>query len=115
MIFRSLDATKDWRFGAGKANFTRNNDAIMLGIATTLRTFLSECFFNPDIGVDWFNLINERNKDVVILTIKSEIMKCYGVVDVNEIVATYDVSRSLEIKYNINTLYESYVEGTVTI
>ena len=115
MIFRQVDTKNDWKLGGGMSSYATANNAIMLGIATTLRTFLGECFFNTDIGVNWFQLINERNKDYVILSIKSAISGCYGVVSVNEVTYTYDVSRVLKITYTINTLYENNVQGTVTI
>lgn len=115
MRFRAIDSNNDWILGAGKASYLALNDAIMVNIATTLRTFYTECFFNKEIGVSWFNLINEKNKDIIVLNIKSIIAVCYGVVKISEIEYSYTIDRVLEIKYTINTLYENNVMGTVVI
>jgi len=116
MKFRSLSSTDgDWMFGSGRSSYAIDNNAVMLNIATTLRTFLGECFFNKLIGVDWFNLINLKNKDVVLLSLKSTIYSCFGVIEVTEMEYTLDINRQLVLKYRINTLYEKNVLGTVTV
>jgi hypothetical protein len=115
MIFRSLTTDGDWKFGNGKASYSKLNDAIILNIETTLRTFLSECFFAPDVGLPWFDIINFKNKDAVVLAIKAAIVNLYGVIKVNELEYSYDSTRIFSIKYQISTLYSSYVQGTVII
>jgi len=115
MIFRGLDENNDWQFGCGKSSYVVGIDAIMTNITTKLRTFFGECFFDPTVGVNWFSLINEKNKTVVVLSIRSEIMACDGVIGINEVEYSCDVSRTLKIKYNINTISGNYVEGTVII
>ena len=115
MIIRSLDSKNDWNFGAGLASYATYDTAIGTAIAVTLRTFLGECYFNTSIGVNWFQLINEKNKDYVILNIKSAIAACYGVTKVNEITYTYTVTRVLTVTYDIITIYNNKLQGSVTI
>lgn len=115
MIFRALDADGDWRFGAGKASYARFNDAILLNIQTVIKSFLSECFYATDFGIPWFDLINYRNKEIVVLYIKGIISACYGVIEINEIEYTYSLERTFEIKYNINTQYVNNILGTIMI
>lgn len=115
MIFRNLTSSGDWQFGAGKDSYARNDNAIRLSIETSLRTFLGECFFAPDVGQPWFDIINYKNKDLIVLTIKSAITQLYGVITVNELEYTFDLNRTLTIKYDINTLYTKNLLGTVII
>jgi hypothetical protein len=115
MIFRSLDSNNDWRFGAGKASYATRGEAIRFSIETLLRTFQQECFFDIDRGLPWFDLINLRNKDAVVLFIKSIIFEIYGVTNVNEIEYTLDINRVSTIKYDISTLYDNHLLGTVII
>lgn len=115
MIFRALDSDGDWIFGSGKSSYARFNDAIILNIETSLKTFATECFFNPDVGQPWFDIINNRNKDVVVLFIKNAIAQLYGVIGINEVSYNYGLDRVLEIKYNISTQYEKNLQGTVII
>lgn len=115
MIFRALDTTGDWMFGGGLSSYYNTDLAIIANIDTTLRTFLTECFFNQTIGVPWFDLINERNKSVIVLSIKSEISACYGVINVSNLEYTFTLARELEIKYAIDTIYTKNLLGTVLI
>lgn len=115
MIFRSLTPDGDWRFGNGRSSYARLNDAITLNIETNLRTFLSECFFNTAIGQPWFDIINFKNKDAVVLAIKGSIANLYGVIAINTLEYSYETTRIFEIKYSIKTLYSNNVQGTVII
>jgi hypothetical protein len=115
MIFRSLDSNGDWIYGGGLASYATLNDAIVLSITTTLKTFYTECFFNTEAGLPWFDLINFKNKDLVVLYIKSAISEISGVVAVNEIEYTYNLNREFTINYNIDTLYKKNLLGTVII
>lgn len=115
MIFRSLDSNGDWVFGSGKASYANTNQAIIFSIETSLRTFFGECFFDTQIGQQWFDIVDYRNKDLIVLTIKSAITQLYGVINVNELEYTYDVNRVLTIKYDIDTLYTKHLLGTVVI
>ena len=115
MIFRALTETGDWIFGCGRASYLTEQKAINANIETKLKTFLSECFFDKNAGVPWFNLIDSKNKDVIVLAVKSAISECDGVLNVSELEYTFNDNRELEIKYAIATIYESYSLGTVTI
>ena len=115
MRFRNFDADGDWLFGNGRACFAIDNDAILLNISTTLKTFLGECFFDSTIGVDWFTLINQKNKDVIVLAVKNAIYNCIGVLEVKEVEYTFDENREMVITYNITTVYQTDIWGTVTI
>lgn len=115
MIFRALDGDRDWRFGGGKSSYATTGEAIRFSVETLLRTFQGECFFSMDTGLPWFDLINLRNKDAVVLYIKSAIIEIYGVTRVNEIEYTLDINRVSTIKYDITTLFENHLLGTVII
>lgn len=115
MKFRNLTTDGDWTFGAGRQNYAVSDKSISLNIETTIKTFLTECFFNQDVGVAWFDIIDSKNKDVTVLAIKSAISACYGVIAVKELEYTYNELRELEIKYTISTIYDSTLQGVVTI
>jgi len=115
MRFRNLTIDGDWTFGAGRQNYAVSDKSISLNIETTVKTFLTECFFDQEIGVAWFDIIDQKNKDITILAIKSAIAACYGVIQVQELEYTYNELRELVIKYTISTIYDSRLEGVVTI
>ena len=115
MIFRNLTTDGDWTFGAGKQNYAKDDKAIALNIATRLKTFLSECFFNALVGLPWFDLINTKNKAVIVLAAKTEIASISGVLKVNELEYNFSENRELTIKYAISTLYNINLIGVVEI
>jgi hypothetical protein len=115
MIFRNITESGDWTFGASKQNYARDDKALGLSIATKLKTFLSECFFNTAVGLPWFDLINTKNKDIIVLYVKSEIAAISGVLKVNEIEYNISTDRKLSIRYSINTLYGINLIGVVEI
>lgn len=115
MIFRSLDSNGDWRFGGGKSSYAKTGDAIRLDIETYIKTFKGECFFDQTRGLPWFDLINLTDKAAVVLYIKSTMIKLYGVIKVNALSYTVDIDRVLTVKYDISTLYETNLLGTVII
>ena len=115
MRVRAIDTNGDWLFGAGLSSYYLDNDAIMANIEMKLKTFFSECFFDQSVGVPWFDLIPQRNKDIIVLTIKSHIYNCQGVLRVNEVSYDFTTDRILTIKYDIQTLFETHVSGVVTL
>jgi len=115
MIFRSLDKNLDWNFGAGKSSYALYNDAIVLNIETKLKTFLSECFFKTNAGLPWFDLIVNKNKDIVVLYIKAAIIEIYGVINIKELEYSITTARKVTVKYTIDTLYVKNFIGTIII
>lgn len=116
MNFRALDSNGDWTFGNGVQNYLVEADAINVDIATALKTFLNECFFALNFGVDWWNLIGSKNQQGIILQCRTMIVSRYGVVKINEVQVILDrVTRKLSISYNVDTIYSRGVSNTVTV
>jgi hypothetical protein len=115
MIFRGLTSTGDWAFGRGKQSYLRDNDAIMKNIETRLKTFYSECFFNTDFGMRWFQLLGQKDPAPLLLALKSELLQCYGVVNVTDVQSNLDSSRNLSVKYFIDTIFTKNLIGSVNL
>lgn len=115
MIFRGETSTSDWAFGQGKQSYLKDNAAIMKNIETRLKTFYTECFFDPEMGVAWFDLLGQKNVDIVVLAIKREINDCYGVVQVTDVRYSLSTSRNLKIDFAVDTIYSTGAAGTVLI
>ncbi len=105
MIIRALDATGDWTFGQGKQNYLIGQKAIALNIQTRLLSFLNDCFFDLNAGIDWINLLGSTNTKVQIeLSVKAVILKSYGVLRINSLSSSF-VGRRLSLTYNIDTIF----------
>lgn len=118
MIFRALDASGDWTLGQGVQNYLRDEDAIELNIKTRLKSFLGDCFWAVEFGIDWFELLGAKNpaaQAAIVLATRLMIAESYGVVRINSVTAGTDrTTRRVTVTYNIDTIYSRSVVGTVT-
>lgn len=118
MIFRNIDSNNDWTFGKGIQSFARTEKAINLNIQTILQTYLTECFFDTELGVPWFNALGSKDKDIILLETKRAIAEAFGVTEVIEIYFNVDQDRQATVEYEIKTIYTKQGEtttGEVTI
>jgi hypothetical protein len=102
-IVRALDAVGDWTYGAGKANYLRERKAIKQNISTRLYSFLGDCFFKTDAGIDWFNLLGAKDVDAITKACTTVILNTQGVVGLVELSADLDHNtRNLRVVYEVN-------------
>lgn len=115
--FRALDENRDWTFGRGLQNYARNNLAILVDLETYLQTYFTECFFDNDFGLPWFNLIGSKNPEAVVLEVKKGITQIEGITNVIDVGFTFneDKKRKLKIQYVVDTIYTTQNTGTVEI
>ena len=106
MIIRALDENGDWTFGKGKSNYLRDADAVALNVKTRIASFLNDCFFDLDMGVDWWGLTGSKNKEEIILQVKTIILQSFGVTELLSFDTVYNTEdRSLTMTYEINTIF----------
>ena len=117
MRIRRLKDDGDWAFGKGLSSYNFEDAAIGEDIQTKLKSFLNDCWFDQEFGVDWFRLLGTKGtRDEIKLTVRSVILRVEGVVRVNEISALFDgVTRSLTIQYNVDTIYSQGYANTVEV
>ena len=113
---RGLDATGDWLFGKGQQDYASGNAAIALSIQTRLNSFLGDCFFAVDDGLDWFNLLGINNQLAIQLAVSACILNTNGVTGIQQLaLALNRVNRSISITYSVTTIYSGQqpVIGTI--
>ena len=117
MTFRNIDGSEDWTFGHGRQDYLRDQAAIAVNIATRLRSFLNDCFWALDAGVDWWNLLGTTNPSAqtnIIIQTRTVLANSYGVVRINSVTATTDrATRRLRVNYNVDTIFNRNLVGTV--
>lgn len=118
MIVRSLDLNGDWNFGKGQNDYLSANKAIAQNVATRLRSFLGDCFFDIKAGVDWFNLLGSKNRVGLELAVRSVILNTELVTGISSFSLVLDSNRKVSMTYSINTVYtdlnKALVEPVVT-
>lgn len=118
MEFRNLDENNDWTFGKGRQNYAKTKQAINLNIKTILQTYLTECFFDTELGVPWFNALGTKDTDIILLETKRAIAEAFGVTEVIEVFFNVDLNRQATVEYDVKTIYTKQGEttsGRVTI
>lgn len=113
MIFRNLDNNNDWTFGKGKNDYLIRNDAILLNIKTRLLSFLNDCFFDLNSGIDWLNRLGLKSQDVLLENDISQIIqKSDDVTGITSIETQFDsVKRTFLASYTIDTIFsKSYAD-----
>lgn len=117
MHIRAIDSGNDWQFGKGLQSYKYKNDAIMQNIKTRLLSFLNNCFFDMDAGIDWWRLLGSKNtQEEIKIKVKEMILQSYGVLSCSDVQATFtSSSRSLILSYTIKTIYSSEASETVEV
>jgi hypothetical protein len=115
MRFRAITDNGDWVFGNGQQAYVRDNLAIKYDMETKLRTFLNECFFAPEIGVPWFQLLGAKDQNALILSLQQVIANVVGVTKITDVQFELTPDRDAKVSYNINTIYTTQQTGTVTV
>jgi len=90
MIFRNLTSDNDWTFGKGLQNFTTNLDAIKLNIKTRLQEWRGDCFYSPESGVDYNNLLEIGTKPLLDSDVKRVILQSEGVLKITSFESELD-------------------------
>lgn len=113
MSMRNLDSNHDWTFGLGKNNYVTGNQEIALNLKTRILSFLGDCFFAVNEGIDWFNLLDYRYRDRLENALQEVIIHTPGVTGINSIDILTDANRNIRIAFDIQTIYSSSYNGEV--
>lgn len=114
MIFRNLDANHDWTFGSGKANYIATNPAIGLNIETRILSWLGDCFFDRQAGIDWTNRLGSKNQRVLLENdLRRIILQSFGVTSIIFLNTVLN-RREFTANYSVNTIYSAQFRATVT-
>jgi hypothetical protein len=104
MKHRGLDENGDWVFGKGRNSYDADNKAIITNVKTRLLSFLNDCFFDLDAGIDWWNLLGSKNKEALFLSIKETILTSYGVEKINHFASNFSQDRIFSISFALQLI-----------
>lgn len=107
MIFRNLDSSGDWTFGQGLANYVAQNTAIGLNIKTRVYSWLGDCFFDQQAGIDWWNRLGSKNqKGLLDSDLRRVILQSEGVTGLVSFVSVL-TGRVYTANFSVNTIYSN--------
>lgn len=104
MITRALDSDHDWTFGTSLNNYLRNKTAVIQNIDTRLNEFLGDCFFNLKAGINWFNLLGNKDQVALNIAIAGTILNTAQVIGIKQLSATLR-GTNFYVSYVVETTY----------
>ncbi len=114
MIIRNLDANHDFTFGSGLANYIAGNPAIGLNIETRILSWLNDCFFDMNAGIDWVNRLGSKNQRTLLETdLRRMVLQSFGVTGIISFYTTL-IGRTFTASYTISTIFSSQYQNTIT-
>jgi len=113
--FRLLDANHDWSLGAGKQSYTQNLQALMLDLKTRILSWVGDCFFDLDAGIDWKNHLEYNTQNQLESSIKNIAFRTIGVTKVNEISISLDNTRLAAVRLSCDTIYGSNIQNFINL
>lgn len=114
MIFRNLDVNHDFTFGSGKANYRTGNAAIGLNIQTRILSWLKDCFFDTEAGIDWANRLGGKSQQALLqMDLRRIILQSYGVTGIVSFNAALS-GREFTVNYTVNTIFSQTYQNSVT-
>jgi hypothetical protein len=116
MIIRNLDANGDWEWGAGVENYLRNEDAINLNIETSIKSWVGDCFWALQFGINWKALLSVGQQKALDSALQTLILSSYGVMGLTAASAVFNpADRNLTATYTIDTVYSKNVTNTLSV
>lgn len=114
MKFRSLSVNGDWIFGGGVGNYATADIAIELNIRTRVLSWLRDCFFAQNAGIDWINRLGSKGEQVLLESdIRRIIIQSFGVTSLDTL--NIDLTnRKLSVEYGIKTIYSPSYQAQIT-
>jgi len=113
-MFRQLDTNHDWTFGNNLSNYLDEQKEIALNLKTRILSFLGDCFFATDEGIDWWNLLDYRYQDRLENAVQNVIKNTPGVTAINSIDILLGANRKITIQYDIQTIYSQSYQEEIT-
>lgn len=112
MIVRAIDGAHDWTYGKGKNDYRSDLLAVAQNIDTRLSSFLNDCFFATDAGIDWFNLLGSKDQSALNLAVRTVLLNTEFVTGIIQITFSLDAQRHLSIAYGVQTTFSQPIFGT---
>lgn len=114
MAIRALTKNHDWQWGQNKNSYVQEEKEIAENLETRILSFLGDCFWATDEGIDWWNLLDYNQQGKLEYAVQEVISNTPGVTAINSVDAVMGAHRKLTIHYSINTIYSQNYQGEVT-
>lgn len=113
MRFRNVNENGDWVFGKGRNSYLKGNEALMMNIKTRLLSFLNDCFFDTEAGIDWWNLLGGKDRKALLASIQRVVLRSSQVkriVDMQSMINNRKFAITLSVEFANGEILTDTVE-----
>lgn len=114
---RALDTARDWQFGRGLQSYVSGMDAVKQSLATRLRSWLGDCFFALEDGIDYQNRLGRMSQRAPLESeLAKMILSTDGVLSLEHLTTSFDdVHRRFSANYRVNTIYSDSMSDVLEV
>lgn len=113
MRFRNLDSNNDWNFGKGNSDYVLDSAAIALDVKTRLQSWIGDCFFAQDEGVNYTAYLGQSDLTLLSEDVQRVIVQTDGVAEITDFQVSL-VNRVFNATYRILTIFSEEFQGNVS-
>ena len=96
----------DWVFGIGAQSYKTKVQMVAQRIATHIRSWYHDCFFDYEFGIAWRDLLGHYNtQKPTALAVRGMINRIPEVTKINDLSLNLDEERRLSLYYSVDTKY----------
>ena len=117
MTVRAIDNNGDWMFGQGKQSYRYGIEEIKQMVRTRILSFLNDCFFAMEEGIDWLNLLGKGSdlEEKLKRSISLTILQTGGITRLNSVELLRNPKRELILTYSVNTVYSTVYSDEIEV
>lgn len=111
--FRTLDSDWDFNFGKGKQDYASDSLAVSYRLKTKLLSWNRDCFFDAEAGIDWKNILGNKNvKSTADYAVRNVLATDEGVDEVEYFESSMS-GRVYTCTARVKTIYGETIEVTL--
>ena len=116
MSVRAIDENRDWMFGQGRQSYKIGENELGQQINTRVLSFLGDCFFAQDEGIDWWTLLErgKQNEELLKRSVSLTILQTDGVIAINSVDFIKN-GRDMRILYDVQTIYSQSYQQQIEV
>lgn len=96
----------DWIFGIGAQAYKTKVQMVAQRIATHIRSWYHDCFFDYEFGIAWRDLLGHyTTQKPTALAVRGMINRIPEITKINDLNLILDDERRLSLYYSVDTIY----------
>ena len=115
MAFRNLDSNHDWCYGQGLGSYVNNSQEIALNAQTRVLSFLGDCFFATNEGINWWYLLDYNKQEELENAVSATIAATPGIEKIESVEVILGSNRSITLNYTAYDVFSTAINGVLPL